>query len=40
MSRPTNIHAVSGIQSHDSSNQAPKIHASDYAATVIVKENY
>jgi hypothetical protein len=30
----TNIHALSGIRTHDSSNQPAKTHASDRTATV------
>jgi hypothetical protein len=34
----TNIHALSGIQTHDPSNQPAKTHASDRTATVAGSE--
>jgi hypothetical protein len=37
---PTNIHALSGIRTHDPSNQPAKTHASDRTATVTGTRNY
>jgi hypothetical protein len=36
----TNIHALSGIRTHDPSNQPAKTHASDCTATVTGKTKY